>query len=305
MTSLKRYNWTMAIGWIPKKRLADLGLVYCAVVWGSTFVMVKGALDSVGPAAMVGIRFLISALLLLPWVLRRPDKTALLKESFMLSLLLSVLYLSQTTGLLYTTASNSGFITGLFILFIPVFMFLLRGEKPSRFQGVSAGLAVLGMWFLTGGLSGFNRGDALTLIAAAVYSAHLIFTDKYVKAGADTLMLVFHQFWMISLISFAAAAVSGSPLWVSDNKAWGSILFLAAFPTLSAYYIQMLAQKESDPFKVGIIFTLEPVFAAVFAWTLGGERFSAVKAAGGFLIVSGMVVSELSKLRPGAGTARS
>jgi drug/metabolite transporter (DMT)-like permease len=278
------------------KLFSDIGLFYCAAIWGSTFIVTKGALDSVNPAAMVAIRFLISALLLLPWVLKRKNKTALMKESFILSLFLSTLFLAQTTGLLYTSASNSGLITGLFIIFIPIFMFLLRGEKPTWLQAASAGLAISGMWLLTGGVNGFNLGDALTLAAAAAYSAHLIFTDKYVKAGADIVMLAFHQFWMVSLFAFSIALFTGSQMGVFSLKGRWSIIFLAIFPTLTAFYIQMLAQKTSKPFKVGIIFTLEPVFAVIFAWTLGGEDFSLVKAAGGLLIVSGMIVSEVSKL---------
>lgn len=80
----------------------------------------------------------------------------------------------------------------------------------------------------------------------------------------------------------------------SIPKLWGIITFLAVFPTLTAYFIQLVAQKESEPFKVGLIFTLEPVFAALFAWTLGGEEFVPVKAIGGFLIVSGMILGALA-----------
>jgi drug/metabolite transporter (DMT)-like permease len=277
------------------KLLSDFGLFYCAAIWGSTFIVTKGALASVDPVVMVAIRFLISAALLLPWVLKRRVKTAHMREGFFLSLFLSSLYLTQTTGLLYTSASNSGFITGLFIIFIPVFMFLFRRRKPTALQAVSAALALAGMWLLTGGVRGFNRGDALTLVAAASYSAHLITTDKYVKAEADTVLLAFHQFWMVSAISFGVALFNGASLAVAGADAWGVIVFLAVFPTLTAFFIQMLAQKHSEPFKVGIIFTLEPVFAALFAWTWGGERFVAAKAAGGLLIVSGMILGELSK----------
>ncbi len=281
----------------PRAKLwSDIGLFYCAAIWGSTFIVTKGALDSVDPVVMVGIRFLVSAAILLPWVLKRRDKTLHMREGFYLSLFLAALYITQTVGLVYTTASNSGFITGLFIIFIPVFMYLFRRQKPTRLQGLSAALAVAGMWLLTGGASGFNIGDALTLVAAAAYSAHLIFTDKYVKAEADPVLLVFHQFWMVSALSFAIALLSGSSLAVAGVNAWGVILFLAVFPTLTAFFIQMLAQRHSEPFKVGIIFTLEPVFAALFAWTWGGEEFVPVKAAGGLLIVSGMLIGELSKL---------
>ncbi|MDD2805657.1 MAG: EamA family transporter [Elusimicrobiales bacterium] len=280
----------------PRAKLwSDIGLFYCAAIWGSTFIVTKGALDAVDPVVMVAIRFIVSAALLLPWVLKRKDKTRHMKEGFYLSLFLAALYLTQTTGLLYTSASNSGFITGLFIIFIPVFMYFFRREKPTRLQGASALLAIAGMWLLTGGVSGFNVGDALTLVAAAAYSAHLIVTDKYVKAEADTVLLAFHQFWMVSAISFFIALLRGSSLAVASLNGWGVILFLAVFPTLTAFFIQMVAQKHSEPFKVGIIFTLEPVFAAVFAWTWGGEEFVGVKALGGLLIVSGMIIGELSK----------
>jgi drug/metabolite transporter (DMT)-like permease len=284
--------------------LYDLGLVYCAAIWGSTFIVTKLALTHVHPGTMVGIRFLISAFLLLPLALRRPSFSRHMKEGFVLSVFLSLLYLTQTTGLLYTSASNSGFITGLFIIFIPVFLFFARGERPKRLEAVSAGLAVAGLWLLTGGMSGFNLGDGLTLIAAAAYSAHLIITDRYVKAEADTVLLAFHQFWMIAAISFFIAAVMGYPAAVTGARGWWIIIFLAIFPTLSAFYIQMLAQKHSEPFKVGIIFTLEPVFSALFAWTLGGEDFFWIKAAGGFLIVSGMLLGEMAKFRQRRAAAK-
>lgn len=277
------------------KLWSDIGLFYCAAIWGSTFIVTKGALDSVDPVVMVGIRFLISAALLLPWVLRKPGKTRFMKQGFFLALFLASLYLTQTCGLVYTTASNSGFITGLFIIFIPVFLFLFRREKPTRLQGASALLAMAGMWLLTGGIRGFNVGDALTLVAAASYSVHLIITDKYVKAEVDTLLLVFHQFWMVGALSFGLAFLRGASWEVASVNAWGVIVFLAVFPTLTAFFIQMLAQRHADPFKVGIIFTLEPVFAAIFAWTWGGEEFVWAKAGGGLLIVSGMIIGELSK----------
>lgn len=281
----------------PKAKLwSGIGLVYCAAIWGSTFIVTKGALDSVGPALMVAIRFAVSAALLLPWVLRRRSLRVHMREGFVLSIFLSALYLTQTIGLRYTSASNSGFITGLFIVFIPVFMYLFRRTRPEGLQWVSAGLAVAGLWLLTGGLAGVNLGDMLTLAAAVSYSAHLIITDKFVKAEADTVLLAFHQFWMVSLISFCAALLGGEPLAVAGTSGWLVIIFLAVFPTLTAFFIQMKAQRYSEPFKVGIIFTLEPVFAAVFAWTLGGEKLVAVKALGGLLIVSGMLAGELSKL---------
>jgi len=279
------------------KKMADIGLFYCAFIWGSTFVVTKYALNSVDPSAMVAIRFFISALALLPFVIKKNNFFAHIKEAFILSFFLSSLYLTQTAGLLYTTASNSGFITGLFIVFIPMFLFLFKKEKPGYVELLSTIVAVIGMWFLTGGIKGINKGDLLTLIAAMSYSAHLIFTDRYVKNGYDVTKLAFHQFWLVGLISSIAVIVSQKNFYVSGLNGWLVIIFLALFPTLSAFFIQMNAQKYSTPFKVGMIFTLEPVFAAIFAWTAGGENFMAFKAFGGFLIFSAMIVNEIGKLK--------
>ena len=276
--------------------LADIGLVYCAAVWGATFYMVKDSLTAVAPETLVGYRFLLSAALLLPWVMRRRCKTAHLKEAAILATLLVALYLSQTIGLKHTTAANSGFITGLFVIFVPVFLLLLFRKPPTRIQWCSAAFALIGLWMLTGGIARFNFGDALTIVAAMTYAGHLLATDVFVRADADSVLLAFHQFWMTGLLSLAFGVMHGAPLGVANVKAGGVIVFLAVFPTLLAFYIQMVAQRSTAPVKVALIFSLEPVFAALFAWTLGGEAFVPARAAGGALIVAAMIVGQLSKL---------
>ena len=212
-----------------------------------------------------------------------------------MAILMAIVFICFTVGLVYTTASNAGFIGGVFIIFIPVFLFLFRGAKPKAIQLVSTGIVIFGLWLLTGGAKDFNRGDVLILVCAAVYAAHLIITDKYIKADADAILLAFHQFWMVALISFFLTTIMNYPLGVQSSGGWVAIIFLAVFPTLSAFYVQMLAQKKLEPFTVGLVFTLEPLFAAAFAWTLGGEEVVYIKALGGFIIFLGMVVGEFSK----------
>ena len=275
---------------------ADAGLVYCAVVWGATFYMVKDALSGVDPLALVAHRFLLSALMLAPWALTRPARARHLKESAILAVLLFLLYATQTVGLGYTSASNSGFITGLFVIFVPAFMLALFKRPPTLVQWISSALALIGLWLLTGGISTINFGDAITLVAAATYAGHLLATDRYVRADADPLVLAFHQFWMTGLMAAAATGITGRSFAVGSTSSAGTIAFLAAVPTLSAFFIQMWAQKFTQPIKVSLIFSLEPVFAALFAWTLGGEDFVPARAAGGGLIVAAMMAGELSKL---------
>jgi drug/metabolite transporter (DMT)-like permease len=275
---------------------ADLGLVYCAAVWGATFYMVKDALSGVDPVAMVAHRFLLSALLLAPWALVRPTRGRHLKESLILAVLLFLLYTTQTIGLGFTSASNSGFITGLFVIFVPIFLLFFYRKSPTAVQWISSALALLGLWMLTGGISSVNFGDVITLVAAATYAGHLLATDTYVRADADAVVLAFHQFWMTGLMALAYCLVSGRSLAVTGDSAAGTIAFLAVVPTLSAFFLQMWAQKVTAPVKVSLIFSLEPVFGAVFAWTLGGELFVPARAAGGAVIVAAMMAGELSKL---------
>ncbi|MDX6769834.1 MAG: DMT family transporter [Elusimicrobiota bacterium] len=276
--------------------VVDLGLVYCAGVWGSTFFIVKDALAGVDPVAMVAHRFLLAAVLLAPWALSRRAARRHLKESFLLAALLFALYATQTVGLGHTSAANSGFITGLFVIFVPLFLLVFLRQPPTRVQWGSSALALAGLWLLTGGVKAVNYGDAITLVSAATYAGHLLATDRFVRADADAVVLAFHQFWMCGAMAVLWCLAAGRPLAVGTEAAARTIMFLAVAPTLTAFFIQMYAQKTVAPVKVSLIFSLEPVFAAVFAWTVGGERFVPGAAAGGLLIVAAMMAGELSKL---------
>jgi drug/metabolite transporter (DMT)-like permease len=283
--------------------LSHLGLGYCALVWGATFYIVKDALAGVDPVAMVAYRFLLAALLLLPVVVLLPGARAALRDratlrsGAILGIFLGTSYLTQTVGLKYTSAANSGFITGLFVIFVPLFLLIFLRRPLSRAQWASCGVAVLGLWLLTGGGVGFNLGDGLTVLTAMAYAAQLLAADRFSRTDANPLVLAFHQFWITGLGSLALSLLLARPLAVRTDHALWAILLLTLFPTLSAFVIQLFAQRHVPAMTATMIFLLEPVFAALFAWTAGGERFSAVPAAGGALIVAAMVWTEWAKQR--------
>jgi drug/metabolite transporter (DMT)-like permease len=274
--------------------LADLGLFYAAAVWGATFFMVKGALDDINPVVLVAYRFLIAGVLLFGFLLwtRRPILKDL-SRGLVLAVILFGLYISQTIGLGITTASNSGFITGLFVAFVPVFMLTIFRRKPTAMEVVASGVSLTGLYILTGGLSVINAGDALTLLAAMTYALHLLYSDKFLKAGADAFTISCQQFLLIGIFGLLTVLIFRLPFTVGTADAGWTVLFLALFPTLSAFVVQMLAQKIVSPLRVSLIFALEPVFAAVFAWTLGGEDFLLRGAIGGLFICAGLVISGL------------
>lgn len=274
--------------------IADIGLVYVTAIWGSTFVLVKDSLNSINAVTLVGYRFIIAAFIMLLILLAMGKKPfEKISKGVLLGGILWMMYVPQTLGLKYTKASNSAFITGLFIVFVPLIAFFFLKEKPGVNKILSVVTALIGLWILTGGMSSINIGDALTLVTAFACALHIMTAGKYVKENLNPYILNFQQFLVVGVLSFVCSAIFGFSLSYSGDKVMWAIIFLALFPTVTAFVIQLAAQKITNPIKVAIIFCLEPVFAAVFAWTLGGEHVTANGIIGGLLIVGAMILSEL------------
>jgi drug/metabolite transporter (DMT)-like permease len=278
-----------------KTYLAHFGLFYSAAVWGSTFFIVKWCLLSINPVILVGYRFTLAAIILAGFlILRRKPLLAHLKEGLLLGLLLWLLYVPQTIGLGITTASNSGFITGMFVAFVPIFSFVIFHRAPPLTGIISACVSLSGLWFLTRGLQTVNCGDLLTIVTAMAYAIHILLIDRFVKGGADPYLLSFQQFLFVGFASLIVGFIFKLPFTQSSTGLIWVIFFLALFPTLSAFVVQLVAQKFISPIRVSLIFAFEPVFAGLFAWTLGREPFAPHRAVGGLLVFLALVISGLS-----------
>lgn len=278
-----------------KVRLADLGLFYSAAIWGSTFFVVKGALEVIDPLMLVAYRFLLAAIIMLPiliWLKLSPLPN--FGSGLALGLPLWILYVFQTVGLKYTSAANSGFITGLFVVFVPVFQIFFRRKMPKLSSLAASLVSLSGLWVLSGGLEYVNRGDLLTLAAAMSYAAHILIADRKIDAGINPYILSFQQFAIVGALSLLWGFLKVGQFAFPCRTAGAAIAFLAVFPTLSAFLVQLIAQKYVLPIRVSLIFAFEPVFAGLFAWTLGGESFTIRQASGGLLIFAGMIISGLA-----------
>ncbi len=284
----------MAIKSKYRTPLANIGLFYSAAIWGSTFFIVKQSLLSIDPVILVSYRFLIAAIILAGYLIYRGKALfAYLKEGLILGFFIWLLYIAQTIGLGITTAANSGLITGLFVAFVPIFSLLIFNKIPSL-KGITATIISLtGLWVLTGGLQRVNAGDILTLLSAMAYAVHILFADKYIKSGIDPYVLNFQQFLFVGIASLITGLIFKLPFSVTQTDVIWVVLFLAVFPTLSAFVIQLAAQKITAPVRVSLILAFEPVFAVLFAWTFGREQFESAKAIGGFLIFLALVISGL------------
>ncbi len=280
------------------QRWAEIGLLYAAIIWGATFVVVKIVVADVDPLVMVGYRFLMAGVVLaIPLLILRKPLLRHWQQGLLLGFVLWLLYAPQTIGLKYTSAANSGFITGLFVVFVPILAYFMFHKQPSRWEYLAIALSVVGLWLLTGGIHGMNFGDVITLVAALMYALHLLLCDKVMKAGLDPLINSCQQFVFVGLLSIVSSLILGHPFGVATTKAWVLMALLAIFPTVTAFLAQLYAQKIASPFRASLIFTMEPVFAAIFAWTVGGEEFILRAALGGMLIFVAMVVAELPVAR--------
>lgn len=277
------------------QRLSELGLFFSAAIWGSTFFVVKDVLQHVDPTILVGYRFLLAAIFAgLFCLITKKSLIKNLVHGSLLGFLLWLLFISQTMGLSYTTASNSGFITGLFIIFVPTFSLLLFKKKPLKLDVMAVVFSLSGLWILTGGLVDINLGDLLTLVSAITYSIHILLVDKYIRDGDNAFVLGFQQFSISGIISLSFGVVFGLPFSVITTETAGVILFLAFLPSFSAFIIQNLAQKVIKPVRVSLILAFEPVFAALFAWTLGNELIVIHRLIGGLFIFFGLIISGIA-----------
>lgn len=281
-----------------KTRLADASLVLTAFLWGTTFVIVKGAVSEVHPMILIGYRLTTAAFVIgIVLLILRRSPLRYIKQGLVMALVTWILYFSQTVGLQYTSASNSGFITGLFVLFVPLYNYLFLRKRPTPMQIVAVFISLFGLWLLTGGIASLNIGDAITLISAATYAMHVFTGDRFMKQGCDAIVLSFQQLVVAGILSFITAGLFGLSFHITSVSAQWAIGYLAVFPTACAFVMQLIGQRFTSSLKVSLIFALEPVFGALFAWTIGGEQFMVLKGLGGLCIVAGMIIAELPVLK--------
>lgn len=209
----------------------------------------------------------------------------------MLGLVYVVAYLTQTIGIQSISSANSSFITGLFVITTPVFSFLIFRKIPSKMFFVALTLAGLGLWILTGGISQMKQGDYITLIVPLSVGLYNVLAEKVLRKKHDALVLCFHQMWVMGLACFSLGLLSGAPLLPKSTLAWLPILYLAIFPTSLSFFLQLNAQRFVSANRVGIVTSLEPVFASLFAWLFAGELIGANTLIGGLLIFGAMVLS--------------
>ena len=288
----------------PKKRefTGTLGILLACAIWGSSFFMVKDVVTyRLHPWLLTSCATSLSALVMF-LIAKASGKNPFSNfgSGLALGIILAFILLPQGFGMQFTTASNSAFITGLFILFVPLVNYFIFKRKPAKEVFFSVPVALLGLWFLTGGIGGINTGDLLTMITAVACAFHVLYADRFIKEGIDPVIISFQQYATVAVCAIIMSCLFGRLPEHFAPKTGLVILYLALLPNCAAFFLQFAAQKTVAPFKVSLLFLSESVFAAAFAWTVGGEPFIPMKAAGGALMISAMVMAEVASIRHSA-----
>jgi len=275
---------------------AELLLLSCTLIWGGTFAVTKSGLEEISPLLLITLRFVIATTLFLPFakLASVPMTAVTVKGGVIVGILLFVGFVTQTIGLEYTTASKSGFITGLLVVFTPLFQVLIERKTPRAGNIAGVVLVTTGLYLLTSPEgSEFNMGDGLTLVCAAVFGLYIVYLDLYTKEG-NVRQIAFLQFAITGFGSLAGALFFEDMMITVGWNTIGTVAYLALLATLYTLTVQTRYQKETTPTRAAIIFSVEPVFAALIAYLALGETIGAAGVLGGGLIIAGLIVSELS-----------
>ena len=273
----------------------DLLLLAVAFVWGTTFIVVKSALAHVGVLEFLFLRFSLASVLMLIlfrkriWPVRRPP----LQAGALLGLFLFAAFAFQTWGLTTTSAADTAFITGLYVVMVPLLSILLLKRWPAPMAGIGVVLAAAGLYVLTGGApSQWERGEVLVFFCAVAAAFHIILTGHFAPRH-ETASLATWQVVVVALLSLALSLADGTATLRIPPPVWGALILTAVFATVIAFLVQTYAQKVPPPTRTALIFTAEPVFGALFAHLYGGEALLRAHLLGGGLIFLGMVLSEI------------
>ncbi|MDQ3955944.1 MAG: DMT family transporter [Actinomycetota bacterium] len=291
---------------IKKKsaRAAEIGLVGIAAIWGLTFPMVKDAVSSFPVSTFLALRFLSAFLIVAAWSLLSPRGLRKLtgegwRAGALMGLFLTGGYIFQTLGLDKTSASNAGFITGLFVVLTPLFRSVFLCQQAGRAAWVAALVSAIGLFLLsrTGG-TGELGGDALVFLCACSFALHILATDAGVRRF-DIGALLAVQLGVCGVISLAFSLATGDLSMPDDSSVWSALAVTALLATALGFFVQTYAQRHADPARTALILASEPAFAGLFAYLMLGETLRALGWFGAALILASIVTVEaFSHLRP-------
>ena len=274
-------------------------IVAATLIWGSSFVIVKGATDYLDPALILMVRFLLAALILAVAFVRRWRlyfKKEYVGIGLLFGLALFCAYYLQTVGVHYTTPGKNAFLTGTYCVMVPFFAWIAMRRRPTAFNVAAAALCIIGVGLISlGNEGGVNVGDILTLACAVFFAIHILLVSHF-SQGRDIYVLTMWQFAGVGLCSLVVALVTGadfSQLAALDTGKVGELAYLTVGCTALALLFQNIGQAHLPPASASLLLSLESPFGVLFSVLLGVEALQAKTLLGFVLVFAAIVVSEV------------
>lgn len=278
-----------------KNRIASSLLLIGTFFWGMTFVFVKEGIEIIDVFTFLSIRFYIATLLLTVIFhkeLAKIDRRLLL-YGILLGAVLTLSYVTQTIGLKYTSASKAAFITGLSVIFVPIFVTILHKKIPCIELILASLICLLGIWIMSNSNDMKMRSTDVWVFACAVlFAIYIILVGRYTKIFPSAAFTIIQLITVAITTGFMAGIESLFSI-PPEYTVWQAILICAVLATAFMYTIQNKFQKFISEVKASIIFSFEPIFAAITAYFYLGEEITGHVIIGGMLIFGGMILSEV------------
>ncbi|HWQ06554.1 MAG TPA: DMT family transporter [Feifaniaceae bacterium] len=285
-----------------KGRLTGMILLLSAsIVWGVAFVAQSAGMDYMGPFTFTAVRSALAALglgglvLLFDWLGLSPkntDKKLLWRAGLILGVVMTVASNLQQIGLMTTSAGKSGFITSLYIVFVPIFGLFIK-RRPHPMLWICVVLAAVGLYFLSiRGDFTMSLGDLSVLGCAVVFTFQILLVDHY-ASKVDIMRLNFIQFSVMALLSAVPMALFEEPKMANIMDAWLTLLYAGLFSGCVAYSLQMFGQRRLEPTTASLLLSLEAVFSAIAGWLILGQVLEGRELLGCGLVFAAVVASQL------------
>ncbi|MEM9106126.1 MAG: DMT family transporter [Pseudomonadota bacterium] len=279
---------------------ANMLLLLAGAVWGMGFVAQSTAMADIGPILFVGLRFVLAFLVVLPFAIlesRRAESRlswADGKGFFWIGLFLFFGMAVQQVGLLTTTVTNAGFLTGLYVILVPVLMVVVMRKFPHPIVWPGALIALVGIWLLSGSkLSALNTGDALIILCAVFWAGQVLLIGFYGTRSGRPLTLSAVQFAVCALLGLVAAVFLEPINWSAIGAAAPEIIYAGVFSSGIAFTVQAIGQRYTSAAQAAIFLSSEALFAALFGAVFLGERLAGMGYVGCLLIFVAMLAVEI------------
>lgn len=263
---------------------SELILLGITAIWGFTFPAMKVSLDYLPPILFLAYRFGLASLLMLLVFRSKVLKKETLKEGFIVGLTLFFGHGFQIVGLKYTTASNSAFITSLYVVFTPFIAYFILRDRLKPRDVISLAVALAGLYLISGASLDFNYGDILTVFCALSFAFQIVFIQKF--GEKDYLSLAFWQIFWNFVLSLAFALLFEPFVLPKNPLPWLGILYTSVFATVIAFTLQVKHQRNTKAHKAALIYSAEPIFGHISAFLTIGEVLSLKGYLGATLIMA-------------------